>query len=178
MMTRHALICLTLGVMAAALLSEAAVCSQDLINRRDQFRGAFKASPARLYAHYCAHCHGDDAKGSGRLWVTELSPKPSDLTASSLDGEAMVGFITNGSAASGRSSFCPPWGRTLSEADIRRLTWHLQSLGSKEIAPVAAKGTPSNWAGQPFPWVLLGLLVLEVAALLMMLVVKRRKQSA
>lgn len=140
---------------------------RQLKNRRDQARKVFLATPRGIYSHYCAHCHGDDAKGSGRLWASGLEPLPADLTRSKLDQAGLAKFITNGSAAAGRSSLCPPWGRTISPPNIERLAGHIAALGGR--TPAQSK-EPSNQqppkpAGESFPWLLAALLPVELLLL-------------
>ncbi len=141
---------------------------QELIERREQARAAFLASPEGIYGHYCAHCHGEGGVGNGRLWATELSPKPTDLTASDLDEAALVKFITQGSAALGKSSFCPPWGRTISAANIERLALYIRSLRGEATLPAsapAASAAAREPAGDPFPWKLAGVVLAELLVL-------------
>ncbi|MCH7908022.1 MAG: cytochrome c [Candidatus Hydrogenedentes bacterium] len=142
---------------------------EQVINRREQASGAFLATPQGTYQHYCAHCHGEDAKGGGRLWTSELSPTPTDLTATSLDETALAKFIDEGSAAAGRSNLCPPWGNTISTPDITRLTRHLLSLNGKTTASPPAPTASLQSRHETFPFNLLAILIAEtliIAAIL------------
>lgn len=157
-----------IAALIVLLLAQGA--EDEHIPRRDQSRGAFLATPQGTYGHYCAHCHGDAGKGNGRLWPMDLSPRPPDLTATTLDGNALARFIAEGSAAAGRSSFCPPWGRTISEMERDRLVRHLAALAGRSTEP-----TPQNEsaAGQPpegFPWPWVCALVVEALVLARLLV--------
>lgn len=105
----------------AALLGPPAAAQEQLVNRRDEARRAFLATPEGIYRHYCAHCHGDEGRGNGRLWATELTPKPADLTVLDVDKDYLVEAIRDGAAVHGKSNLCPPWGRTISPANIERL---------------------------------------------------------
>ena len=102
--------------------------------------GVLLATQDGVYQKYCAHCHGEDGHGDGRFWTSDLSPKPSDLTATTLDQEALVGFITDGSSASGRSALCPPWGNTISSQNVERLSWYILAMQGEPS--VAAPGLP------------------------------------
>ncbi|MDK1023126.1 MAG: cytochrome c [Gammaproteobacteria bacterium] len=154
-------------VMGLALVTTASAAAETaaFVNRRDQARQAFLATPEGIYDHYCAHCHGDDGLGAGRLWSFELSPGASDLTASRLDESELLRFIDGGSARYGRSALCPPWGLTISPANLERLARHLVSL--RTPAPVVAK--PAERApgeiGALFPWRMFALILAEFAVI-------------
>jgi len=147
---------------------------QDLIDRRQQARGSFLATPQGIYEHFCAHCHGDDATGGGRLWASELAPEPSSLVDTSLDGSALVSFITAGSAAAGRSNLCPPWGHTLPSTDINRLARYILSLRRAPASP--APGSSDQPRTNRFPWLLVTVLAGEVGLILRLRL--RRKETA
>ncbi len=166
------------------VLGEAGIArGQEIINRREQARGMLLVSPQGIYRHYCAHCHGDDAGGGGRLWSTELSPRPADLTTLGKDEEYLVTAIRDGSVAHGKSNLCPPWGRTIAPADIKRLARYIVSLASETPsdpqAPARGLSEPSTFDGparglsapvnEPFPWLLGAVLVVETVVLLRML---------
>ncbi len=168
MTPRAAVIARAAFALCTVLLIGQRAQAQDFINRRQQARGIFRASPEGIYRHYCAHCHGDDAKGTGRLWVSELSPSPTDLTRLTASEESVVAAIRDGSAAHGKSSLCPPWGRTLSLPDIQRLARYIISLGDK-AAPAPSKPALPEPPQDGFPWVLPIVLAGEIALLWWML---------
>ena len=87
----------------------------------------------RLFIHYCATCHGDDARGDGQN-ASNLNPAPPDMTAStaSRDPALIRRVIAEGSAAVGRSPLSPPWGRSLSQQQIDYLVAYCQSIGRKK----------------------------------------------
>lgn len=81
-----------------------------------------------LFLHYCATCHGDEARGDGQN-ASNLNPTPPDMTAKTTRDAALLRkVITEGSAAVGRSPLSPPWGRTLSRQEIDYLVAYCQSL--------------------------------------------------
>jgi cytochrome c553 len=82
-----------------------------------------------LFLHYCATCHGDEARGDGQN-ASNLSPPPPDMTASTSGRDAALlrRVIAEGSAAVGRSPLSPPWGRSLSRQEIDYLVAYCQSL--------------------------------------------------
>ena len=87
----------------------------------------------RLFAHYCATCHGDEARGDGQN-ASNLNPLPPDMTVSkgSRDAAFIRKVIEEGSAAVGRSPLSPPWGRSLSRQEIDYLVAYCLSLGRKK----------------------------------------------
>jgi len=87
----------------------------------------------RLFIHYCATCHGDEARGDGQN-ASNLNPAPPDMTAStaSRDPALIRRVIAEGSAAVGRSPLSPPWGRSLSQQQIDYLVAYCQSIGRKK----------------------------------------------
>ena len=155
--------------------SPQAARGEELINRREQARQAFLATPQGLYQHYCAHCHGEDGRGSGRLWASDLPASPTDLTALGRDKEYVAALIRDGSAAQGKSNLCPPWGQTLSPANLERLAQYILSLGNQTSPPASAPGAsvvePKR---QPFPWFLLAVVLAEMGLLWRLL--RRRKE--
>ncbi len=79
---------------------------------------------SELYARYCAPCHGATGLGDGRYIASGLKPAPSNLTKKGPDAlppDQIASWIRDGSAASGRSDLCPPWGKTMSEHEINIL---------------------------------------------------------
>ncbi len=153
---------------------------QEIINRQEQARGMVLTTPQSIYRHYCAHCHGENATGGGRLWASELSPTPANLTMLGAGEDYLIAAIRDGSTAHGKSNLCPPWGRTISPANIERLARYVASLGGKTStsgpAGAEARGSLPEPAREPFPW-LLGLFIpAEVGVLWVML--QRRKGDA
>lgn len=72
-----------------------------------------------IYLEYCAPCHGDTGKGDGKYYASGLNPKPRNFTnlefINQVSDEYLAEVIKKGTASVGKSPFCPPWGRTLSE---------------------------------------------------------------
>ncbi len=163
---------------------------QEIINRREQARRMLLATPRSIYGHYCAHCHGDDGTGGGRLWPTELSVKPADLTALGAGEDYLIEAIREGSAVHGKSNLCPPWGRTIAPMDVQRLARYIAALGgessSEPQAPAPGLSAPSAFGGppeglpapvnEPFPWLLGAVLLAEVVVVGWML--RTKAQSA
>ena len=145
------------------------------INRRDEARSAFLVSPQGIYGQYCSHCHGEQGRGDGRLWVTELSPKPADLTSLKADKAYVMDAIRNGSAAHDKSNLCPPQGRTISAENIDRLAEYILSLDSQNEP--ATLTVAAAWEGEGSPWLLCVVLLAEVALLAWMCRSARRRPA-
>jgi mono/diheme cytochrome c family protein len=83
----------------------------------------------RLFAQYCATCHGDEGKGDGQN-ASNLNPPPPDLTTSknARDVAYLRKVITQGSVAVGRSPLSPPWGRSLTAQQVDYLVAYCRAL--------------------------------------------------
>jgi mono/diheme cytochrome c family protein len=81
----------------------------------------------RLFAQYCATCHGDDGHGDGQN-ASNLNPAPPDLATSRRDPALVRRVIVEGSAAVGRSPLSPPWGRTLSHQEVDYLVAYCEAI--------------------------------------------------
>ena len=81
----------------------------------------------RLFAQYCATCHGDDGHGDGQN-ASNLNPAPPDLAASRRDPALVRRVIVEGSAVVGRSPLSPPWGRTLSHQEVDYLVAYCEAI--------------------------------------------------
>ena len=104
---------------------------QDVFHRQAQEEGLSRAQTEgkRLFAHYCATCHGEVGRGDGQNSYN-LDPPPPDFQES-LSGHPSSYWreiIEGGTAAVGRSALCPPWGRTLTEGEIDALVSFLVRL--------------------------------------------------
>jgi len=89
------------------------------------------AEGRKLYASYCASCHGDKGKGDG-VAAKSLPAKPADHTngavMNQLNDKFLTELITKGGGAVGKSSFMPSWGSALNEKQIRDLVVFIRSL--------------------------------------------------
>lgn len=92
----------------------------------------------KIYATYCAGCHGDTGRGDGPA-ARSLPVKPADHT----DGAVMNKFsdkflseiITKGGSAVGKSAFMPGWGSQLKEKQLQELLSYLRSLAKPPYKP-------------------------------------------
>jgi mono/diheme cytochrome c family protein len=91
-----------------------------------------------LYWHYCLTCHGEEGNGDG-FNAYNLDPKPrslADLTFLAQHSDAdLEAVIRSGGGAVGLSTGMPPWGRTLSERQIRNIMEYVRTLPATEQAP-------------------------------------------
>ena len=100
----------------------------------DDKRGDFLLSPKSTFQKYCGACHGPTGHGDGRYYATSLAPKPADLTTqemSARDDKYLFSWISQGSAAMGKSNLCPPWGYTITEEQIRGIVAYVKKLSRK-----------------------------------------------
>jgi mono/diheme cytochrome c family protein len=83
------------------------------------------AEGQKIYQLRCTPCHGPQGKGDGPLGKS-LNPPPRDHTngsyMNSQTDEQLLNVIRNGKGA------MPPWGNTLSEADMRNVLAYVRSL--------------------------------------------------
>jgi mono/diheme cytochrome c family protein len=84
-----------------------------------------------LFEYYCATCHGTEGRGDG-FNSYNLDPKPRDLTDRELQTQRsdddLATVIRSGGGAAGFSTAMPPWGRTLTELQIRNLVVYVRLL--------------------------------------------------
>ena len=86
---------------------------------------------AQLYAKWCASCHGTTGKGDGPN-AANLPVKPavhsSGEAMSARPDDSLFDTIASGGAVMNRSPRMPPFGGTLSPAEIRALVRHIRTL--------------------------------------------------
>ena len=90
------------------------------------------ATSKENYNYYCAQCHGLEGKGDGPN-ATESQPvSPKDHTdakeMSELTKDDVIKVIRGGGAATGKSTMMPPFGKTITEAEIQDLVNYLRKL--------------------------------------------------
>ncbi len=89
-------------------------------SERFKVKEPFEIRNGRLiFIEHCAPCHGDTGQGNGRYYSSDLGPKPRDFTdhvfMNQTKDEYLIEVIRKGTAAFGKSAYCPPWGTTLKE---------------------------------------------------------------
>ncbi len=95
--------------------------------------GPARAASARdNYEFYCAQCHGLDGRGDGPN-ATESQPvdprnhrSPYDM--GKLTDADIMDAIRDGGSATNKSTLMPPFGKTLTEKEIRDLKDYLRQL--------------------------------------------------
>ncbi|MBI4266317.1 MAG: cytochrome c [Acidobacteria bacterium] len=119
---------------AACRKESEALYADPLINvfterARDEGLTREQTDGKRLFARYCATCHGDAGQGDGQN-AYNLDPEPPDFSESLKLHQPSYWrrIIEGGSAAVGRSPQCPPWGRMLASSDLDALVGYLQVL--------------------------------------------------
>ena len=84
-----------------------------------------------LYARWCAACHGDTGKGDGPN-AARLPVKPaahaSREAMSARPDDSLYDTIASGGAVMNRSPRMPPFGGSLTPAEIRALVRHIRTL--------------------------------------------------
>ncbi|MFQ5687130.1 MAG: c-type cytochrome [Candidatus Scalindua sp.] len=88
------------------------------------------------YNEHCAPCHGNTGKGDGKYYASSLEPKPRNFTDTAfmnqVHDEYLIEVIKKGTAAFGKSPYCPPWGDTLKEDEkVRNIISFLRTLAVK-----------------------------------------------
>ncbi|MCS6877098.1 MAG: cytochrome c [Geminicoccaceae bacterium] len=84
---------------------------------------------ARLYARYCAGCHGPDGRGGAHTFMPHVENLTRKGYIELLPDEYLATVIREGGAAVGKSSYMPAWGGTLGEEDIKNIIAHIRRLG-------------------------------------------------
>ena len=88
---------------------------------------------AKLYAQYCASCHGPTGHGDGPVAGT-LNPKPANhsdhVFMASLSDQHLYQVISKGGASVGKSPMMAPWGGVINEQGIKDLIAFLRKLSS------------------------------------------------
>jgi mono/diheme cytochrome c family protein len=111
----------------------------DVFNKQAQEAGLSRTATEgkRLFAHYCATCHGELGQGDGQN-AYNLDPKPPEFQQSLRTHAPSYWrqIIEGGTAAVGRTPLCPPRGRVLSAREVDALMAYLEVLGR---APAAAQ---------------------------------------
>ncbi len=84
------------------------------------------------YKFYCSQCHGVDGKGDGPNATKSqpVSPRNHTNTAEmkKLTDQDIINVIKGGGAATGKSTMMPPFGKTLSDAEVDALKGYLRKL--------------------------------------------------
>jgi len=125
------------GVIAVLVVSLASGCGRPAATPANPVGDLVKGSVSsptshdgrRLFASFCAPCHGDEGRGDGQN-ASRLSPRPADLTIvmRSRSPSQVRTVVASGTAAVGRSPLCPPRLRDVGPAGVDALFAHLRTL--------------------------------------------------
>lgn len=102
-----------------------------------------QAQGKRVFYTTCVWCHADStpAGPSNRSNLTSTPPLFNDgATMNVLSDEFMQNTITLGGSAMGKSPMMPPWGRTLSQDDIRAVIAFERAIAQPPYKPPARPG--------------------------------------
>jgi mono/diheme cytochrome c family protein len=95
--------------------------------------GSAQASDVKqMYSFYCAQCHAADGKGKGINVTPDIATTPRDFTnkvdMAKRTDEDIKAVIKGGGPSISKSALMPPWGKTLSEADIDQLAAYVRKF--------------------------------------------------
>lgn len=86
---------------------------------------AAAAEAGQVYKFYCAQCHGLAGKGKGPNVTKDFPVTPRDFTNATemnkLTDSYIRGIVMDGGPSASKSPLMPPWGKTLSDADVNGL---------------------------------------------------------
>ena len=101
----------------------------EAVKKIDSGLNIVQAKGKRLYKQYCSLCHGEGGKGDG-FNAFNLNPRPADLTKVCVvkGAEYIIRVVTEGTKAVGKSSLCPPYGRTIQKEDIAAIIVYLETF--------------------------------------------------
>ena len=89
------------------------------------------AAGKKLYATYCAACHGDSGKGDGAA-ASALPVKPANLSDGSvmnpLADKFLVEIVTKGGVAVGKSPLMPALGTQINQPQVLDIIAYIRSL--------------------------------------------------
>jgi mono/diheme cytochrome c family protein len=88
-----------------------------------------------IFRHYCLTCHGESGAGDG-FNAFNLDPHPRDLSdpafqKTKTDGD-LKDAIQRGGLGVGLSPLMPPWGRTLSAAQVDEVILYIRTFKKAE----------------------------------------------
>ncbi|MGR3175457.1 MAG: c-type cytochrome [Candidatus Scalindua sp.] len=99
----------------------------DAVKKKDSGLNIVQAKGKKLYKQYCTICHGEEGRGDG-FNAFNLNPRPADLIEVCKEREDgyIIKVVTGGTKAVGKSSLCPPYGRTIQKEDINAIISYIE----------------------------------------------------
>jgi mono/diheme cytochrome c family protein len=102
-----------------------------------------QAQGRRVFYDKCVWCHAD-ATPAGPSNRSNLTPTPPLMNDGSvlngLSDEFMQNIITLGGSAMGKSAMMPPWGRTLTQDEMRAVIAFARAIAQPPYQPSARPG--------------------------------------
>jgi cytochrome c oxidase cbb3-type subunit 3 len=102
-----------------------------------------QAQGKRLFYSDCVWCHAD-ATPAGPSNRNNVTPTPSLMndgaTLNGLSDEYLENMITLGGVAAGKSAMMPPWGRTLTQEEVRAIIAFTRAIAQPPYQPLARAG--------------------------------------
>ena len=93
---------------------------------------AFAVSAEENYKWYCSQCHGLTGKGNGINATNDQPVNPKNHTDTAemakLTTSDVENVIRDGGAATSKSTMMPPWGKSMTDAEIKELVAYLSKL--------------------------------------------------
>ena len=93
---------------------------------------ATASETAAVFKFYCAQCHGLTGKGDGPNVTKDFPVSPRNFTNAAemnkLSDADMRNVIMDGGPSASKSPMMPPWGKTLTDAEVNGLIKHLRTL--------------------------------------------------
>lgn len=102
-----------------------------------------QAQGKRIFYQKCVWCHADStpAGPSNRSNLNPMPPLINDGTVyNPLSDEFLRNTITVGGGAMGKSAIMPPWGRTLTQDEIREIIAYIRAVAEPPFHPPARPG--------------------------------------
>jgi mono/diheme cytochrome c family protein len=102
-----------------------------------------QAQGKRVFYRNCVWCHAD-ATPAGPSNRSNLTPNPplfnDGTTLNDASDEFMQNIITLGGSAMGKSAMMPPWGRTLTQNEVRAVIAYARAIAQPPYKPPARPG--------------------------------------
>jgi len=93
---------------------------------------ASAAETEEVFKFYCAQCHGLGGKGDGPNVTKDFPVSPRNFTDAAemnkLSDADILNVIMDGGPSVSKSPMMPPWGKTLSEDEVKGLVSYLRVL--------------------------------------------------
>jgi len=119
-------------VLAGAACARRTAAGPGAAARRPALAPSYELRLGRqVFQHYCQTCHGETGAGDG-FNAFNLDPRPRDLSDPAFQKKKTDAELTDavrrGGAGVGLSSMMPPWGKTLSQAEVDEVVLYVRSL--------------------------------------------------